>query len=109
MNIQVYPHHANTCTVHVVYPYRANTCTVCMVCPPFTHMYVRISPSCLHQVESTHEHLIHSVAECQSLRKENVTLKSEVSSLKKKVVMLEKAVETPESKRTLCRILERYT
>ena len=49
-----------------------------------------------------------SVAECQSLRKENVTLTTRIDSLQKKVRMLEKAMESPESKRTLCRIFERY-
>lgn len=49
------------------------------------------------------------MSECQALRDENSSLSAEVASLKKKVELLDKvATETPESKRALCRILERY-
>jgi chromosome segregation ATPase len=58
------------------------------------------------KIEGMREHLVESVAECQSLRKENVTLTTRIDSLQKKVRMLEKAMESPESKRTLCRIFE---
>ena len=68
------------------------------------------SPPRSPQAQKTREHLVLSVSECQALRDESSSLTAEVASLKKKVELLDRvATETPESKRALCRILERYT